>query len=269
MESLILQFLNGSTVTVSRVSVIEIVIVLILTVGACIALSVVHKKLKAKAELSGDLRKTHILRITLRIARIIVITIGAIMILQSFGINLTGLSAIVGIVVIIFALAVKDALQDIFAGFVIMSDKYFSVGDAVEYNGKDGVVISFTARTTKIEFLEDRSVLSVANRNISMIRRLTHLVDIDLPLPYEVSRKEAYKVLSGICMQISGIDGVESCELKGTQDFGESAILYKIRFFCEPNNRPDIRRAVLKTIQDGLAEADLHIPYQQIDIHEK
>ena len=163
----------------------------------------------------------------------------------------------------------EDSFQDIMSGLTIMTDKYFSVGDAVEYNGREGIVISFTVRTTKIELLADRSVVSVANRNISQIRKLTHLVDIDLPLPYELERKESYAVLGSICDDIREISGVESCELKGTQDFADSAIIYKIRFFCEPHDRPDIRREVLRTIQDGLDKADIHIPYRQLDIHEK
>ena len=267
MEEFLLKYFNGTKLDITAASLLTIAIILVLTIAAFIGLTMLHKKLRAKLRASGDLRKAHAYRISLRIARILVVIAGVIAILQAIGVNLTGLSALFGILLLLLILAVKDALQDLFAGFVIMSDKYFSVGDAVEYEGKDGIVVSFTARTTKIELLDDRSVLSVANRHISRIRKLTHLVDVDLPLSYEVSRKDAYAVLSAICMKISAIDGVESCELKGTQDFGSSAIIYKIRFFCDPNDRPDIRRAVLKTIQDGLAKAGLHIPYQQIDIH--
>ena len=269
MEDLLLQTLNGTNIQINTASIIRIIIILILTAAAFIALTLIHKKLRSRLDIKNELRKAQIYRISLRVMRVIVIIAGLTAIMDAVGINLTGLSAILGIVVILLVLAVKDALQDIFAGFVIMSDKYFSVGDAVEYEGKDGIVISFTARSTKIELLDDHSVLSVANRNITRIRKLTHLVDIDLPLSYELSRKEAFSVLSNICLKISAIDGVESCELKGTQEFGENAVIYKIRFFCDPKDRPDIRREALKTVQDGLAAAGLHIPYQQIDIHEK
>jgi small-conductance mechanosensitive channel len=112
-------------------------------------------------------------------------------------------------------------------------------------------------------------VLSVANRNISKIRKLNHLVDVDLPLSYDLSGREALSLLGGICEKIKALDGIEDCELKGTQDFGASAIMYKIRFYCEPHDRPDIRRSVIMTIQDGLEAAGIRIPYQQIDIHEK
>ena len=269
MEEIILKMINGTSISLDVAAIIKIAIILVSTAALLIAIKIIYKRIVAKPDIHSDLRKTQVYRISLRVGRIIIITAGVLAILHSIGINLTGLSVLLGIVVILLIMAVKDALADVFAGVVIMSDKYFAVGDAIEFEGKDGVVISFTARTTKIELLDDRSVLSVANRNISKIRKLTHLVDIDLPLPYELSLKEAYSVLSGICMKISGLEGIESCELKGTQDFGASAIIYKIRFFCEPNDRPDIRRAALKTIQVELENASIHIPYQQIDIHEK
>ena len=269
MEDIILKMFNGVSVKLEVINVVTMFIVLIAVVAAYIALAILQKKIRSRPNIKDDLRKSHFIMIAFRIARVSVVVIGAIIILQSLGVNLTALSAVIGLIGIIFVLALKDALLDIFSGFMIVSDKFFSVGDAVEYNGRDGVVISLSARSTKIELLDDRSVLSVANRNISQIRRLTHLVDIDLHLPYELSQKDAYEVLSVICNSIREIDGVESCELKGTQDFGASAIIYKIRFFCDPKDRPDIRRAVIKTIQDGLERADIHIPYQQIDIHEK
>lgn len=48
-----------------------------------------------------------------------------------------------------------------------------------------------------------------------------------------------------------------------------AGMFYKIRFFCEPNDRPGIRRAVMKTLHGGLDEAGVKIPYRQIDVHNK
>lgn len=269
MEDYILKFINETKVKFDMIAIVKIVIIVIVTVGAIIALTVIHKRIITKLKKNNDLRKAQIYRIVFRVIRLILIAAATIAVLNSIGINFTGLSAILGIFIVFVLLAAKDSLQDIFNGVIIMSDRYFNVGDAVEFEGKEGIVVSFTARTTKIEFLDDRSVLAVANREITKIRKLNHLVDIDLPLPYELSGEEALSALDGICARIRKLKGVEKCELKGTQDFGASAVIYKIRFFCEPHDRPDIRRAVLKTIQEGLESVDIHIPYQQIDIHEK
>jgi len=269
MEEFLLKFINDIKLNFNTTSLIQAGIVVALTVAAVIILTIVYRKLRSKLEKANDLRKSYTYKIIYRIIRAIIIITGIIAVLQSVGINLIGLSAGVGLLILLVALGVKDALQDVFAGIVIMSDKFFNVGDAVEFEGNEGIVVSFSARTTKIEFLEDRSVLSVANRNISKIRKLNHLVDIDLPLPYDLPGKDAIYTLNRICEKIRNVEGVESCELKGTQSFGTSAVIYKIRFYCEPHDKPDIRRAVIKTIQNGLEDAGIRIPYQQIDIHSK
>lgn len=269
MEEMLLKTVQDATRQFTVASIINICLVAAIVAAVFIILSVVRKRLKTKLPLENDLRRLHMYTTFFRIAKVLVLITGVIAILQVLGINISGVAGGIGVVVVIFLLAMKDSFQDLFSGFTILTDKYFSVGDAVEFDGRDGIVVSFTVRTTKIEFLDDRSVMSIANRNISKIRKLTHMVDIDLPLPYELDRKTVYNTLSPICEKISGLDGVESCELKGTQSFEDSAILYKIRFFCEPNDRPDIRRAVIRTIQDGLEEAGIKIPYRQLDVHTK
>ena len=269
MENLLLEAIEGFQVKFDEFTFIKIGITVLLTLAVYIALVIIRKRVSKNASLKSDLRRKHFYITVIRIAKILTILFGIVALLQCFGINLTGLTALTGIFVIVFVLAFKDSLQDIFTGIIILTDKYFNVGDAVEIDGREGIVTSFTVRTTKITCLDDRSIMAVSNRNISKVRRLTHLVDIDFPLSYDLPQKDALDLLSKICEKISKLDGVESCELKGVQDFGEHGIFYKIRFFCEPSNRPDIRRAVMKTIQGGLEEAGVRIPYRQIDIHTK
>lgn len=268
MESVMFKALEDVSGRFTALNLMKCGIVLILMILLLVAVSIIQNQLKKKLVVE-DVKRRHVYRTVFRVIRVLLIIGAGIVILQILGVNLSGLITVFGVILVLFVLAIKDSFQDIMSGLTIMTDKYFSVSDAVEFNGQEGIVIAFTARTTKIELLADRSVLSVANRNISQIRKLNHLVDIDLPLPYELNRQEAYTVLEGICDEIREISGVESCELKGTQDFGESAVIYKIRFFCEPHDRPDIRRDVVRTIQDGLEKTGISIPYRQLDIHEK
>lgn len=260
-ESAFAQFDAGRLVQCGLVILAAIILFIIIRIA--------YLKAKKKIEALDDIRRMNTLATIYRIAKIVLIFVTVLVLLQVCGINVSSLILGFGFATTIVALAVKDVLQDIFAGVMIRTDKFFKVGDAVEFEGKDGIVISFSIRSTKIEFLDDRSVMSVANRNISKIRSLTHLVDIDVPLSYDQQREDVFAVLEGICEEIRGIEGVEDCMLKGTQRFGESAVIYKIRFFCEPNDRPDIRREAHKRIQDGLAAAGISIPYRQIDIHNK
>lgn len=269
MEQSLLNMLESTFSKLDSGRLIRFGLVILVAIALHIALRVAYRKYRKKIAPAEDVRRMNALRTVYRSLVILLWIVTLLGSMQVFGINISSILLGFGLITTIVAFAVKDALQDIFTGLMIRTDSFFKVGDAVEYDGKDGIVVAFTLRSTKIEFLDDRSVLSVANRHISKIRSLTHLVDVDLPLSYDQDRKEVFEVLEGICEEIRAAKGVEDCMLKGTQKFGDSAIVYKIRFFCEPNNRPDIRREVLKIIQDGLDRAGIRIPYKQIDIHEK
>lgn len=269
MDQNILKTFESAFQKIDSSQLIRCVLILFIAIVVYIALRIVYRKYRRKLVKGDDIKRKNAVAVIYRVLVIALVVVTLLAIMQVFGINISSILIGFGLISTILAFAVKDALQDIFTGVMIRTDRFFKVGDAVEYDGKDGIVIAFTMRSTKIEFLDDRSVMSVANRHISKIRALTHLVDIDLPLSYDEHRRDVFEVLSGICERIRGIEGVEDCMLKGTQRFAESAVVYKIRFFCEPNDRPDIRREVLKTIQDGLDEAGIRIPYKQIDIHEK
>lgn len=245
---------------------------ILVTIVVILVLRSIYMRYRKRIDADNDIdtiRKQHTLRTIYRSVKVVLIIICILVVMQINGINVTSIVMLLSVLAALIAFGIKDMFQDFFAGYIIYTDKYFKVGDAVEFDGRDGIVIMFTIRSTKIELLDDRTVLSVANRNISQIRKLNHLVDIDVPVSYDVDRKKAFEILNGIVEKIRKIEGIEKCELKGTQDFTDSAAVYKIRFFCEPNDRPDIRREVLKTIQDGYSDAGIRIPYQQIDIHEK
>ncbi len=248
------------------------VIVILITVIVIVAVRIMYrryKKLMREEEGLDSIRRVQFFRTVYRTIKLVAITLCVLAILQINGVNVSSIVVLLSVIVAAVSFGIKDMFQDFFTGLILKGDNYFKVGDAVEYDGKEGIVTYFTLRSTKIELLDDRSLLEVTNRNVTQIRKLTHLVDIDLPLSYDIDRRIAFEVLDGICESIRGIEGVEGCELKGTQRFDESAVIYKIRFFCEPNDRPDIRREALKRVQDGLREAGIRIPYKQLDIHQK
>ena len=269
MDEGLLKSLQSAFERIDSKALVRCSLVVAIAILIFIALRIVYRKYRQKITELGDVRRLNTLATVYRVAKITLITVTLLGILQVCGVNISSIVMGLGVVTTVIAFAVKDALQDIFTGLMIKTDRFFQVGDAVEYDGRDGIVIYFSIRATKIEFLDDRSILSVANRNISKIRRLTHLVDIDIPLSYDALRQDVFAVLERICADIRTIEGVEDCMLKGTQSFAESAVIYKIRFFCEPNDRPDIRREANKRVQDGLNRAGLRIPYLQVDVHDK
>ncbi len=248
----------------------KILISVALAVGAAalwLAIRKGHKRYVAAGKAKGE--KTTIVRVALGISRFLIISGTLLTILQINGVDVSSAVAGLGLLSAIVGLALQDALKDTIMGIHIMSDHFFSVGDVVKYRDIEGVVVGFTIKTTTLRNIYDQTITTICNRNISEITKMPQSaqVDIDLPLSYEESPKKIHTVLQDLCTQIDGLDGIDRCVYKGTQEFADSAVIYKIRFFCLPENKPERTRDALRVIQNGLEAADIHIPFNQLDVH--
>ena len=242
-------------------------IVVVVTVALCLGLKFGTKRLKKKLSFENDKTKLSVLNISVNLLRIVIIIVAVIVVMQVLGINTGTLTTVLALVLAVLGFAFQDSLKDVFMGLIILIDNYFKVGDAVCYEERDGIVVNFNLRTTKIKMIDDNSVLAISNRNISQIAKLSNMNDIDVGLSYDEDVKKVYETLTEVCERVKKIDNVEDSMFKGTQSFDDSVINYRVRFFCKPINRPDTKRAVMREIQKGLDEAGIKIPYRQLDVH--
>ena len=248
------------------------IIVIVVAVGVWLLITKLSKKriihIKAtetnKQSISQKSTFTHVITSVMRA----LLLVGAvIVILQVNGVNVSSLVAGLGLASAIIGFALQDAIKDIINGLYIFSDHYFQVGDCIRYEGVVGEVIHMSIRSTKIRSIADNSEMTISNRNFSEATKVSDLFDIDIGLAYEEDVKKVHSVLKSIAEKKATAEGVKKAEYKGTQNFDDSAIIYKLRFFCDPKDSPDIRRRCIKIIQDGLNEAGIVIPYQQLDVH--
>ena len=196
-----------------------------------------------------------------------VLLLGAIIaILQVNGFNVTTLVTSVGVLTAVIGFAFQDAIKDVICGLYILADHYFVVGDVVRYNGIEGEVIRMSIRSTKIKDIDKDNIVTISNRQFSEATKVSNWMDIDLGLSYEENVAEIHKLLTSVAAQISTIDGIINCEYKGTNDFAESAVIYKLRVYCDPKNKPVMRRAALRVIQDRLWAAGIQIPYRYLNV---
>lgn len=226
-----------------------------------------YKRTTQAMEFRGE--RATMLRVSMDTIRFLIMIGAILLILQVNGINVSSIFAGLGILSAVVGLALQDMLKDMIMGIHVMTDHFFAVGDVVRYKDIEGVVIGFTTRTTTIRSIYDQTITTICNRNISEITRMqpSAMVDIDVPLSYAEDPRRVHSVLRVICARIDRLEGIDQCIYKGTQSFSSSAILYKVRFFCPPETKPDRTRDALREIQNGLAEAEIQIPYNQYDVH--
>ena len=207
---------------------------------------------------------SHLLYTLIRGALFIVTVIT---ILHANGIKIATLAAFLSILSAVIGLALQDMLRDVVNGMHLSQDNYFSIGDTIIYGDKTGVVVGMTSRSVKILDIYTGDTHIIANRMIDNVTRRSRQNDIDLGLSYEDDFSRINEVMRSICEHISSVDGIDNCIYKGINEYCESCIIYKIRFFCQPDSAPEMRRSALRIIQQDLADNGIRIPYPQLDVH--
>ena len=228
------------------------------------------KKLKkGKHKLIRDKKADTYIDLFKSLNRYLFILILIFILLKINGVNITSVVTGVGVVGIVFGFAIQDALKDIVKGFDIITDSYYKVGDVVRIDKYTGIVKEIGIKTTKLEDIYEKNIVSISNRNIEKVEVLSHMINIDIPLPYELKLSEAEKIIKYIVKNIEKIDKVENVEYRGVNSFADSSIKYQIKVYSQPSDKVQTRRDALTCILKCLEEKDIHIPFNQIDIHQK
>ena len=228
----------------------------------------INKSIEKSKILSNKKVRTYF-KLVKSITKYIFIITAILVLLQINGINVSSLVTSIGVISIVFAFAVQDALKDIIKGFDILYDSYYRVGDVIKVNGVVGKVTSIGIKTTKLEDIYTLNKISISNRNIEQVEIISNLINIDIPLSYEKSVRDIEGVIDKIIERIKKQKDVNNVEYRGVNDFADSNIKYQIKVYCDPIKKVQVRRDALRTILVVLEENNIEIPYNQMDIHTK
>ena len=223
------------------------------------------KKRMSKNKKDG--KKETYIKLFNNILKYVFLIVTIVLILQVNGVEVSSLVAGLGVAGIVGGLALQDALKDIIMGANIITDNFFVVGDVVNYNGIEGKVLSIGLKNTKIQDINIKNILSITNRNIEKIINVSDWLDIDVPISYNEKTEKIEKVLNQIAEKAKKSQYIKNCEYLGINDFASSAVIYKIRVYCNPEYKPNVNRTVRRIIKIALDENNIQIPFMQIDIH--
>lgn len=101
-----------------------------------------------------------------RVLRVVIVAVAISVIAQEFGYNVTSFIAGLGIGGLAISLAAKDALANLFGGFVIITERPFSIGDWIKTSTVEGIVEEITFRSTRVRTFAD-AVVTVPNATLS------------------------------------------------------------------------------------------------------
>lgn len=98
--------------------------------------------------------------------RFVIIAIGISIIAEVFGYKISGFVAGLGLGGLAFALAAQDALSNLFGGFVIITERPFSIDDWIATPSVEGTVEDITFRSTKVRTFA-QALVTVPNSTLA------------------------------------------------------------------------------------------------------
>jgi len=126
--------------------------------------------------------------ITENLIRIVVVTLGLLVILNGLGLYITPILTALGVGGIAVALALQDTLANLFAGFYLTVGKQIRIGNYIRLSsGEEGYLVDIDWRASRLRQLSNNTVL-VPNAKLSQsIITNYHLPDHELAVVIEAS----------------------------------------------------------------------------------
>ena len=191
--------------------------------------------------------------------------------LDSLGIPVTSLLAILGAAGLAVGLALKDSLGNFAAGVMLIIFRPFKQGDFVEVAGVSGVVneikIFSTILTTgdnKLVIIPNGQVGADTITNYSALDQ--RRVDLVFGVGYDDDLKVTRQVLTDICANHPLVLDDPATNIF-VVNLGDSSVDFACRPWCKTSDYWKVYGDILETAKVELEAAGLNIPYPQSDVH--
>lgn len=208
-----------------------------------------------------------------RCVRLLIYAFTLLAAMSALHISITGIVAFFSAAAAAIALALKDRLNDIASGIVILFTKPFVTGDFIEFAKYSGFVQKIDVMHTNIRTYDGTNVIipnSVIS-NAEVNNYTTHpqiRVTITVPIPYDANIKQVQTILTDVIERTDLVLDDEKYPKKvRLEKFGESALEFTVRCYCEYKDYWTVYYALMEGIKNTLDQNKIAIPYNQLDVH--
>ncbi len=204
-----------------------------------------------------------------RLGRVVLVLLGLSILLSYFGVNVTAFATALGLGGLAISLAAKDTVADAIAGFIILVDRPFRIGDRIEIQGAGtwGDVVEIGLRTTRVRTRDNRLVI-VPNSVIGANQVINYSypdpqyrVETHVGIAYGTDIEAARQIIVDTVRQVEGVLPDRPVDALYVE-MGDSAMVFRVRWWIESYR--DTRRMFDKVhtaLQHALDEAGIECPF--------
>lgn len=216
-----------------------------------------HSRIKARTET--------LLTSSGYVINVVVFIICALMGLQMLGVSVAPLLATAGVASVAIGFGAQSLVRDLLAGFFILFEDQFAVGDVISIEGRSGTVESLTLRLTKIR-LGDGSLLMIPNGEIKRIENSTsgfsqidYRVSIVVGEQIQAARTILSAELSRLAKDFPNVV-IAPPELLGLDIIKNSSVTLRARVRTRPGQQWILERELNQRVLTSFIESNIQLP---------
>jgi len=203
------------------------------------------------------------------VGSIIVVMIGLMLTLNLF-IDIGPLLAGAGILGLAVSFGAQSLVKDVLAGFFILVENQFALGDIIEAGGKSGVVEAMSLRVVQLRDLEGRLHI-IPNGQITTVSNMTRgwsRAVLEIGVDYATDLDRAIGVFRAEAERFAADPSWSWClsgppEVPGVERFEDSSIVVRVLLRTVPGKQWDVAREFRRRIKARLDAEGISIPFPQ------
>lgn len=189
------------------------------------------------------------------------------------GIDTAGIGTVVGSLGVGIGLAVNGTLSNFAGGIVILIMRPFGIGDYIEAQGESGTVeeigIFYTQIVTpdnKVVFIPNGSLSNGTMVNYS--KKDLRRVDFTFSISYDEDYEKAKQVINSVIEKTENVV-FDPMPFVRVVSHGESTINIVTRVWTKNEHYWGVYFDMMEAIKTNFDNANIEIPYNQLDVHIK
>ncbi len=259
---------------------LNIVLIVVLSVVAYLLITFATRQITRHMQQIDDEEQSHfdlrietIRRLINTSATVIIIGVALLTILGELGVNIGPLLASVGVASLALGLGAQSLVKDTIAGFFIIVEGQFQVGDVIEFDGRVGTVEDLTLRSSQIRdsqgylhFVPNGEFRIVTNRTRDWSRAI-----IDIGISYDDDVALAVQTLDDIG-ELAMADPeigpllLETPAVTGIEGLDEWQVRLRVVVKTQPNEHWPVQRYYRQQVRLLFPERGLTLPYPRQEV---
>jgi len=202
---------------------------------------------------------------------VVLLVIAVLMIFDIWGLSMAPFVAIGTVIGVALGFGAQDVVRDVLAGFFIIAEDQYQIGDSVTIAGTNGTVEDIQFRVTVLRDVEG-NVYYVPNGQITVTENATSRFAqpvLDVRVGYEADIDQAMDVmldeLKKLAEDPEWSDRITAePEMLGVQELADSAVLIRARLTTVATERWAVRREALRRVKNRFDSEGIPIPVPQV-----